>query len=129
MSQDEGSSDEVGTVGEEAVKLLGALGEWAKDHVGGAVGGVDDHLDTGAPECTYCPICKTVHVLRQASPEVRSQLSTAATSLISAFAAMMATPTPGEQQRDRDGSGVEHIDLDDDADEWSDETDPEEGDR
>jgi hypothetical protein len=128
MSQDDGSSDEVGTVGEEAAKLFGALSDWAKDQVGGAEG----HLDTGAPACAYCPICKTVHVLRQASPEVRTQLTTAATSLIQAFAGMMATPVPGERAR----GGVEHIDLDDDpsgpGDDtagWPDETDPEEGDR
>lgn len=121
MSQDDGSSDEVGTVGEEAAKLLGALSGWAKDHAG------DGHIDTGAPECTYCPICKTVHVLRQASPEVRAQLTTAASSLISAFAQMMATPVP----EDRTRGGVQHIDLDDDADDsagWPEDTGPEEGD-
>ena len=122
MSQDDGSSDEVGTVGEEAAKLLGALSDWAKDHVGSTVG--DGHLDTGAPECTYCPICKTVHVLRQASPEVRAQLATAATSLIQAVAGIMATPVPGDRTR----GGVEHIDLDDDAEGWPEDTGPEEGD-
>lgn len=125
MSQDAGSSNEVGSVGEEAMKLLGALGDWAKDHVAGA----EDHLDTGAAECTYCPICKTVHVLRQASPELRTQLTTAATSLLQAFASMMTAPAPGERAR----SGVEHIDLDDDLDDWSEdtgaETGAEEGDR
>ena len=41
MSNDAGSDDprEVGSVGEEAAKLFGALAEWAKD--------VGDHVDTG----------------------------------------------------------------------------------
>jgi len=108
-------SDEVGTVGEEAAKLLGALSGWAKDHVGG----VDEHVATGAPECAYCPICKTVHVLRQASPEVRAQLATAASSLIQAAAGLLATAVPDERAR---GGGVEHIDLDDTAD-WPEDTD------
>ncbi|MFC5493092.1 hypothetical protein [Nocardioides caricicola] len=112
-------------MGEEAAKLLGALSGWAKDHVG------DGHIDTGAPECTYCPICKTVHVLRQASPEVRTQLATAASALLQAAAGLMATPVPGER-----GAGVQNIDLDDDLDDdsadWPEDTDSEdsgEGDR
>jgi hypothetical protein len=110
MSQDgRDSSDDVGTVGEEAAKLLGALSEWAKGHVGDA----DGHLDTGAPECTYCPICKTVHVLRQANPEVRAQLTSAASSLLQAVAGLMATPVPDDRAR----TGVQHIDLDDDPEE------------
>ena len=117
MSQNDGSSDEVGSVGEEAAKLLGALSEWAKDHVGN----VDARLDTGAPECTFCPICKTVHVLRQASPEMRAQLATATTSLLQAVAGLMATPVPDDRAR----GGVEHIDLDDDVDGWPVDADPE----
>ena len=31
----------------------------------------NEHIATGGAECTYCPICRTVHVVRQASPEVR----------------------------------------------------------
>lgn len=126
MSQDERDSSDprqdVGTVGEEAAKLLGALGDWAKDHVGAGIGGVEGHLDTGAPECTYCPICRTVHVLRQASPEVKAQVATAASALLQAVAGLMATPVP----EDRTRGGVQHIDLDDDLEDsagW-----PEEGD-
>ena len=119
MSQDErDSSDQVGSVGEEAAKLLGALGEWAKGHVGDSVSGFEGHLDTGAPECTYCPICKTVHVLRQASPEVRTQLATAGAALLQAVAGLMATPVPGDRP-----TGVQHIDLDDDSADWPDDPD------
>ena len=121
MSQDgRDSSDDVGTVGEEAAKLLGALSEWARGHVGD----IDGHLDTGAPECTYCPICKTVHVLRQASPEVRAQLTSAASSLLQAAAGLMATAVPDDRAR----GGVQHIDLDDldDSEVWPEDTDPEE---
>ena len=122
MSQDErDSSDQVGSVGEEAAKLLGALGDWAKGHVGDSVTGLDGHLDTGAPECTYCPICKTVHVLRQASPEVRTQLATAASALIQAAAGLMATPVPGDR-----ASRVQNIDLDDDSADWPEDTEPQE---
>ena len=29
---------------------------------------VDEHLATGAPECRYCPVCRAVHVVRDAAP-------------------------------------------------------------
>ena len=141
MSQDDPeSSDEVGSVAEEAAKLLGALGDWAKDHGSGlgqgvadlagqaarSVKDVDEHVATGAPECAYCPICRTVHVLRETSPEVRAQLATAATALLQAAAGLLATAVP--DTRRGPGAGVERIDLDDGPDgDWPD--DPEEGDR
>jgi len=139
VSQDDPESPDVGTVTEEAVKLLGALSEWARDR-GGDLGqaasgladqasrstqGLNDHLDTGAAECTYCPVCRTVHVLRGTSPEVRAQLATAATSLLQAAAGLLATAVP-DTRRDP-SAGVERIDLDDADGAWPD--DPEEGDR
>jgi len=117
---------EVGSVGEEAAKLLGALGDWAKTQSGGHAENVmgmasglndrlhdiDQHLATGAEECRYCPICRVVHVVRSASPEVRDNLLFAATALMQAAAAFLATQTP----RREGPTGVEHIDLDDEED-------------
>ncbi len=80
-------------------------------------GALDDNLATGAPECRWCPVCRTVHAARQVSPEVRAHLGAAAASLVHAAAAMMATTPPSGRGRD-----VETIDLDDD---WpDDEPDP-----
>jgi len=117
-------SEPVGSVGEEAAKLLGAFSDWAKDHgsdVGVGLGGlataaaaslqdVNEHLATGSTECTWCPVCRTVHAVRQTSPEVRTHLATAAAALMQAAAGLMATPVP-PQGRGR-GAGVEQIDLD-----------------
>lgn len=141
MSGD-GNDEPVGTVAEEAAKLLSALSDWAKDQgadLGHAVAGfagqaaqtareVDDHLATGAAECRWCPVCRTVHALRQTSPEVRTQLASAATSLLQAASAMLATAVP-DQHGQR--TGVEHIDLDDGPEAWPDDTNhsPGEGDR
>lgn len=145
-----GSEAEVGSVAEEAAKLLGALSEWARDQgsgVGEGVAGlaghaaraaheVDEHLATGAAECTYCPICRTVHVLRQTTPEVRAQLTTAATALMQAVATMLATAVPDDRAARSGPSGVERIDLDDDPGAWPEDPDdtgdadgPEDGDR
>ena len=109
---------------DEAAKLLGALSAWARD----AAHDVDAHIATGAAECTYCPICRTVHAVRGMNPEVKAQLATAATTFLQAAAGLMASAT--REQHARPG-GVEHIDLDgqgDDTD-WPVDTDPEEDDR
>ncbi len=123
-----GPAEPVGSVGEEAARLLGAFSTWAKDHgsdVGAGLGGiahaaaaslqdVNEHLATGSAECTWCPVCRTVHAVRQTSPEVRTHLATAAAALMQAAAELMATPVPPEA-RTR-GTGVERIDLDTDMD-------------
>lgn len=122
---------DVGNVGEEAAKLFGALSDWAKDqgsdlgtglsgglsglaaHAARAVRDLNEHVATGAAECTYCPICRTVHAVRQANPEVRTHLALAASSLMQAAAGILATAVPDEARAAAArGDGVEHIDLD-----------------
>ena len=130
----DGAHDHVGSVSEEAVKLFGALSDWARDHgadLGQGLSGfadhaaasareINEHIATDDPECRYCPICRAVHVVRQTSPEVRAHLAVAASSLLQAAAGLMATAVPDEA---RDASaGVERIDLDDDG-AWPEEDD------
>ena len=119
-----GDPEDVGSVGEEAAKLFGALSDLARGHGGDLGAGlsgfaaqaadrareVDEHLATGSAECTYCPVCRAVHVVRQTSPEVRAHLAVAASSLLQAAAGLLATAVP-EEARDR-GRPVERIDLD-----------------
>ena len=140
--------DEVGSVSDEAVKLFGALSDWARDHgteFGHGLSGladqaarsaheVNEHIATDSDECTYCPICRTVHLVRQASPEVRNHLAVAASSLLQAVAGVLATvpAEPGANgrahggaHRGAHGGGVEHIDLDSDEHDggWPEESD------
>lgn len=131
----EPSDPHVGSVAEEAAKLFGALSDLARDRgtdLGATLSGlagqaaraardVDEHLANGSEECTYCPICRTVHAVRQASPEVRAHLASAAASLVQAAASMMSTTVPEPHAR----GGVERIDLEDvnsddpdDPDQW-----------
>ncbi|MGC4112384.1 MAG: hypothetical protein QM747_18585 [Nocardioides sp.] len=110
MSETGDEREPVGSVAEEAAKLLGALSGWAKEHGDGFASLSDElheHLATDAPECTWCPVCRVISVVRQTSPEVRSHLTSAATSLALALSGMLATQPPSE-------TGVERIDLDDD---------------
>ena len=126
--------DEVGSVAEEAAKLIGALSGWARDHgeglpsglghgladaahgLSGAAHNVNEHFATGGDDCTYCPICRGVRFVRGATPEVRAHLLTAASSLLQAGAVLMATQAPTPEGSGRRTSSVEHIDLDGDLD-------------
>lgn len=126
---DAGDAHDVGSLGDEAAKLLGALSGWAREHAGEAGDGLsglaahaaasahdlNEHLATGAAECTVCPVCRTVHAVRQLSPEVKAHLTTALTSLAHAAAAIMATADPRSEGPGTDHVGVEHIDV---GDEW-----------
>ena len=130
-----GSAEEIGSVGDEAAKLFGALSEWARDssglgeglggglgaslsgfadHAAATVSEINAHVATGSAECTYCPICRTVHAVRQTSPEVKAHLAGAASSFLQAMVGLLATLPP--PNTDREGPGVEQIDLDDEDD-------------
>lgn len=119
----------VGSVGEEAAKLFGALSDWAReqrqDYAGtaseatsafsSALHELDEHVATGSADCRYCPVCQVIHVVRGTSPEVRTHLAMAASSLMNAAAGLLATQT-GQRSR----PGVQKIDLDDPAP-WDDQ--------
>jgi hypothetical protein len=149
-SRDSARDEQLGSAAEEAAKLFGALGDWAKQHGGDvannlAVGltaglaglaghaqaaaadlgrDLEDHLATDAPECTYCPICRTVHIVREASPEVMGHLASAAMSLMQAASAVVAAAASSGASSHR-GPTVEKIDLDPEhgwSDDWPDES-------
>lgn len=124
--------DDVGSVADEAAKLLGALSDWARDQTAAAghgasdaasaasaaLQGFNDHFATDSADCRYCPICRVVHVVRECSPEVRTHLALAALNLMQAASAVLSTTIPSEKRPDPRGEEVEKIDLDD---EWPDE--------
>jgi hypothetical protein len=101
--------DPIGSIGDEAAKLLGALSDWAGDHVGDKARDLNEHLATGDAECLYCPICRAVHAVRGASPEVKAQLAGAASTLLQAAAGLLSAAAGAEPTASR----VQHIDLDD----------------
>lgn len=122
---------DVGSVGEEAMKLLGAFADLARQHTGDTAGGlgnlagslvgeaasmaheVGEHIATDAVECRYCPVCRVVHAVRQTSPEVKAHLMVAASSLLQAAAGLLETPPQESSART---SEVQRIDLDDPED-------------
>ena len=115
-----GPHEQVGSLADEAVRLFGALSDWARD----ATEEADEHAHTGSPECTWCPVCRTVHAVRQAAPEVRGHLAVAASALLQA-AGVLAAAAASDAQR---GTGVEHIDIEGDLEDDFDGTWPGEDD-
>jgi hypothetical protein len=105
----------VGSFGEEAVKLLGALQDWAKESGGDAAAagaasafkGFNEHIATGGQECKFCPLCQLISAVREVSPEVKQHLTAAASSLLHAAAAAMSH----DASRDTRQEPVERIDL------------------
>ena len=85
----------------EAVRLLAALQDWAREDVG-------EHLATGAAECRYCPLCTAIALLRGDRPEVTEKLAEAGVAFLAALRAAFDAPPAGDQPASR----VTRIDLD-----------------
>jgi hypothetical protein len=95
-----------GSVGEEAAKLVEALSEWARGAAGGEL-----PLATGSEECTLCPVCQALSLVRRAKPETFTHMSDATTS----FLAAVRTVIESHEHSAGRGHGVQHIDLDPDV--------------
>ena len=116
------SEEQVGSVGEEAAKLLGALQDWARDTGAANLGGIADGLgaqvhDLGAhighgEDCRFCPVCQVIRVLRETSPEVKQHLATAAGSLAQAVSTYLSASATGASTPNDDTP--QRIDLDED---------------
>ncbi len=146
-------SDPVGSLGEEAAKLFGAVSAWAREQgqetgqdagreagqdagqdagrgsgkrgaaqAAGAARRIDAHLATDDPECRWCPVCRTIHLVRACTPEVRDQLAVAAAHLMQAAAGLLVAASAPDRRDRPPGDQVQHIDLDD-GPEASDEPD------
>ena len=120
------SPDPVGSLAEEAAKLVSALSSFQTGHASGDDRDEGDEGDDGmggsadtheahdplAPECRYCPLCALARAARSMTPEVREHLASAAGSLLLAVRGIveeaMARP---EDSGDDDEPAVEKIDL------------------
>jgi ATP/maltotriose-dependent transcriptional regulator MalT len=72
------TTEAVGTLAEEAAKLLAAAETWWREHAPTP----PEHV---GPECRVCPICQVLAVVRGAQPELFEHLSEAAANLLLAF--------------------------------------------
>ena len=96
----------VGSAAEEAARLFAAVEDWARSR-GGLLD--DQHLATGAPECSTCPLCQGVAALRSVRPETVEHLLDAAASVVAAL--RTAVVTPGRPTEPHHSSRVQDIDV------------------
>ena len=97
-----------GSFAEESARLLGAFRDWAargQAAAGDPAGSAPAH----GPECTYCPICQGIGLLRGARPEVVEHLADALGSLSAALGSLLSTEGAGEARRREEP--VQHIDV------------------
>ncbi len=120
------SSEPVGSLAEEAAKLIAVVQGWAGEHDGhhdsadaetaSSEGdpheGRDEHHHDGSadPDCQWCPLCRAARAARATTPEVREHLATAAVSLALAFKGLLDGLEHRPEQDPPDP--VEKIDLD-----------------
>ena len=66
--------DAVGSLGEEAVKLLAAMSTWADEHSAAGAGPAGDRPCTcsAVATCAWWPACQAVSAVRAAAPSSRS---------------------------------------------------------
>lgn len=114
---------------EEAVRLFATLrqrmrgpgGDDYRDDVWSQATREDHpHLATGAPECRYCPICRTVAAARDSGTDVTGHVMNAGQSLFAAMREVVAAydrtrppraPSPRPQAGPRTGSDGDPIDI------------------
>jgi hypothetical protein len=106
---------EPGALAEEAARLVEAAADWARRAVA-AVDPDGTRIDTGAPECQLCPLCRVVHALRTEHPETAERVAAMATDAATALAGVLRTLFDGHTHGGpgaggRPEPGVEHIDL------------------
>lgn len=111
MTATEEDGDPRGSTADEAVRLLAALADRAREHLGSVA--PDPHVGH-APECRWCPVCQGVAFVRDASPELREQVVSVATSLLLALRDLAdGLAQPAGPAGRTPGQAVQHIDLDD----------------
>lgn len=110
MSTGPQGSGPLGSAAEEAGRLFAAVEDWARTRAGGLADA--EHLATGAPECSVCPLCQAISALRSVRPETVEHLFDAAASFVAALrSTVLGAVAPGGGTVP-DGHGrVEHIDV------------------
>jgi hypothetical protein len=96
---------DVGPLSEEATRLVEALSEWARGRIGPSAGAVGN-----SAECSLCPICQMLSLVRHAKPETFAHLLDASAALTAALRSVVeAHPAHSTH------GSMERIDIDDDG--------------
>jgi hypothetical protein len=103
-----GESAAAGSVAEEATRLFEAVQDWVRRTT-------DDpgpRIATGSPECTVCPLCQGLALLRSARPETFAHLAEAMAALAAAGRDLLESHAGhGDPHRRSGRPDVERIDV------------------
>lgn len=99
----------VGSAAEEAGRLFEAVEDWVRQRSASLHDG--EHLATGSPECSVCPVCQAVRAARQVKPETVDHLLDAAASVVAALRSTLLQAAPGGGSGAPAPSPVQHIDV------------------
>jgi hypothetical protein len=99
----------VGSAAEEAGRLFAAVEDWVRERSGSLRDA--EHLATGSPECSVCPVCQAVHAIRQVKPETVEHLLDAAASVVAARRTTLLPQPPGDGSGGPAPSPVQRIDV------------------
>lgn len=85
------SDDQLGSVAEEAVKLVAAAQDWFRNASGGrsVADWSAEHIATGTAACDWCPLCALIAALRGERPELSEKISAAAGASLDAVRALL----------------------------------------
>ncbi len=81
-------TDAFGSAAEEAARLVDAIGQWLAARSAARPPGpidlshLETHVATGAAECTFCPLCQLISLVRSSSPELTHRLDEAMEALL-----------------------------------------------
>ncbi len=102
--------ESIGSIAEEATRLVGALVDWAKTSNFSQAGDVISSLPiaTGSDECAICPVCQVLHIIKGQKPEVYDHLQSAALSMMLAAKAAFDAVSPAA---DKPKGGAERINI------------------
>jgi hypothetical protein len=87
MGEQTADGDGLGSLAEEATRLLGAVQDWAARTFPDPA----DRPDSGghSSDCQWCPLCQFVGVLRGERPDVTERVAEAGTALVTALRAVV----------------------------------------
>jgi hypothetical protein len=110
-----GGHEQVGSLGEEAAKLLAALQGWAREHVSDYSRTASEfgssYIADGSAACRLCPVCQLIAFVRGINPDSLEQLGHAAGSMLQALSGLVEAAHRSDSRR---GSPVQKIHLADD---------------
>jgi hypothetical protein len=92
MTEQSDDEPRAGALGDEALRLVSVVQDWAARTFPAAP---DGH--TGS-DCQWCPLCQFVAVLRGERPDVTERVAEAGTALVSAFRTFVEAATPAPDQ-------------------------------